>query len=119
MTISSDDIAAAIPRLAPDVERIDQDGVVRLRGRELRRSWIGRLLARLLRLPRRVTVELDEIGVYVIDRMDGRSLTTIAEDLCAHLRFSARESRVALTAFVRQLLERRLIRLDGLPERVA
>ena len=104
--------APGIPRLIPGVElqRLD-GGLVRLRGAPFRRGAVHRLVARWLRLPERIEVELDELGAFVVTRCDGRDLETLAGDLAGHLRLTRREARVALADFLRLLERRRLVRL--------
>ena len=75
---------------------------------------IAGALAWLLRLPRRVEVELDDIGTYVIGRMDGRTMQALADDLAGYLKLTRREAEAALTLFIQSLLRRRLIVLGGL-----
>lgn len=115
-----DDVARSIPRLAVAVQVFQEAGATRLRGPLLRRNPLSRAIAWLLRLPRRVDVELDDIGAWVVARIDGRiTLQALARDLAAHLRLTSREAETALTAFVQALLQRRLLVLDGLSGRRA
>jgi len=109
------DITRAVPRLDHDVEVFEDDhGNLHLRGRELRGSLAARCFAWFFRLPKRIEVELDEIGRFVVERMDGRTMETLSGDLVDHLRLEDREAKAALTVFVRNLLRRRLVRLEGL-----
>jgi hypothetical protein len=98
------------PRLASDVTVLPTaDGGARL-SRPLVRRWTAhRWLARLLRAPTTLAVDLDDIGRFVVERLDGRSLGSLADDLAAHLRLSRREAEVALGDFLRLLTRRRVL----------
>lgn len=112
--IAAEDIANAVPRLATEVTTVDNDeGTIDLCGPPFKRGPLIRLWARLWRLPERVEVRLDEIGTYVVSRMDGRDLQHLCGDLAGHLQLSRREADAAVTAFLRLLLLRRLVVLDG------
>lgn len=107
------DPGLAVPRLAPGVEQArTAEGALRLRGPELRRRHVHRFLAWLIRAPRRIEVELDDLGAFVVERCDGRPLRRLADDLAAHLKLTRREAEVALADFMRLLLQRRLVVLD-------
>lgn len=116
--LSPDQVAGAVPRLADGVDTEEIEGVIRLRGPQLRRGAIARTIARVLHLPSRVEVELDEIGTWMIERMDGRRLEELADELAAHLNLSVREAEAALTLFLQQLLQRKLVAIE-FPEDVA
>jgi hypothetical protein len=106
----------AIPLLAEAVERRrGAEGALRLRGPELRRRHLHRFLAWMLRAPLRIEVELDDLGAFVVERMDGRNLSSLAGDLAAHLGLSQREAEVALADFMRLLMRRRLAVLRPAP----
>lgn len=108
------DPAATIPRLADQVEPVRTgSGVLRLRGPLLRRSAFARGMAWLLRLPGRFEIELDDIGTFVIERCDGRTLDRLADEVAAHLRLSRREAETALADFFAALVQRRLAVLDA------
>jgi hypothetical protein len=110
-------VSTAIPRIADGVETLVQsDGVVHLRGPELRRGRVSQSIAWFFRLPGRVEVALDPIGTWVVEHMDGRNLDQLADALAAWGKLTRREAEAALTAFIKSLLQRRLIRLDGLFE---
>jgi hypothetical protein len=112
------DPEALAPQLAETVERHRTDaGVLRLRGPEFRRRHLHRLVAWMVRAPPRVEVELDDIGTFVVERMDGqRSLRELADELAAHLKLSRREAEAALAQFVSALMRRGLARLAPRPE---
>jgi hypothetical protein len=108
------DPAATIPRLADAVEPVRTDtGALRLRGPLLRRSAFSRGMAWMMRLPGRFEVELDDIGTFVIERCDGRTLDRLASDVAAHLRLSRREAETALADFFAALIKRRLAVLES------
>ena len=106
------DPGSTIPRLAPGVETIVAvPGVIRLRSAPYQRGPVMRLLARILRLKDRAEVELDDIGTWVVERFDGRSLGELAWALANHLKLSQREAETALGDFLRLLLSRNLATL--------
>ena len=107
------DPAVTIPRLADQVEPVrTESGVLRLRGPLLRRSAFARGTAWLLRLPGRFEVELDDIGTFVVERCDGRTLDRLASEVASHLRLSRREAETALADFFAMLIHRRLAVLE-------
>lgn len=113
--IPAETIANSRPRLADQVECIPNDiGTVNLRGPELRRSAPGRFMAWLLRLPKRVEVELDDVGAMVIENMDGADLKELAGKVGSKLKLTRREAEAAVTIFIRSLLRRQLVVLEGL-----
>jgi hypothetical protein len=109
-----------LPLLAEDVERVRTGaGTLHLRGPEFRRRHVHRFLAWLMHAPQRVEVELDDIGAFVVERLDGRrSLRQLADELAAHLKLSRRESEAALAQFMSALMRRGLARLAPPPEPV-
>jgi hypothetical protein len=112
-TALSGDPAAIVPRLAASVERLRSDsGVLRLRAPLRRAGRLTRAWCWLLNLPAAVEVELDEIGTFVVERLDGRSLGVLADDLAGHLQLTRREAEVALADFMRLLSIRRLVALE-------
>lgn len=113
MTASFAHPRSLIPRLDGAVESLrTSEGLIRLRGPILRRPLLLRWLAWLLGQPKRVEVELDDIGTWVVERCDGRSLDQLAEELAAHLRLTRREAETALADFTRLLMTRRLLSLE-------
>ncbi len=112
MKLTANDVATAVPALAEGVEqRSGPAGELRLRGPRHRRGPLGRVCARVFRLADRVEVELDDIGCYVIEHMDGRSLAQLAGDLASKLQLRQREAEGALVTFMQGLLRRKLVRL--------
>jgi hypothetical protein len=110
-------VAPSLPEPAPeatgssDVPRLvlasgvhtGRTGAGRLRltaAAPIRRRWWSRPAAAL---------ELDDIGTWVVERIDGRPVAVLADELAAHLRLTRREAEVALGDFVRQLVARRLV----------
>lgn len=101
---------SAVPVLAAGVTaHRTVGGVCRLRSAPLPRQGLHRLLARWLRLPDHVELELDDIGTWVVERLDGRDLSSLAGELATHLKLTRREAEVALGDFLRQLAARHLV----------
>src|SRR5689334_11449339 len=98
------------PQLADTVRcQRTAGGLLRLRGPEFRRRHVHRFIAWLMRAPARVEVELDDIGTFVVERMDGRrSLQQLADELAAHLKLTKREAEAALAQFMTALIRRGL-----------
>jgi len=111
--LTPDAIAQARPQLVDGVDHEPlSDGSLRLHGPLLQRGPLMRVLCRWFRRPPRICVELDDIGSWVAERLDGRPLQQLANDLAAHLKLERREAEAALVLFIRMLLKRRLIRLN-------
>jgi len=107
------DPALLVPRLADGVAiHRPTPEVVRLRSAPFVRRGLHRLVARWLGRPERIELELDDLGAWVVERCDGRSVATLAEDLASHLKLTSREAEVALGDFLSQLVGRRLMMLD-------
>jgi hypothetical protein len=115
-TALAGDPSLIVPRLAARVERSRVDGgALRLRVPLRRAGRLARAWCWLLRLPAAVEVELDDIGAFVVERLDGRTLGALADDLAGHLQLSRREAEVALADFMRLLSARRLVALERPP----
>lgn len=114
------DPAQLVPRLAAAVEmqRVAA-GALRLRLPLRRTGALARGWRWLLRLPEALEVELDDIGSFVVERLDGRSMGVLADDLALHLQLSRREAEVALADFMRLLATRRLVALGPPPSALA
>lgn len=101
-------IGALVPRLAPGVSSeaapSDPRGI-RLRSAPVRRGW----LARRLGLAESITVELDDLGAFVVQHLDGRQLDAVAAAVAEHLRLTRREAETCTADFLRQLINRRLV----------
>lgn len=75
-------------------------------------------LARLLRLPQDATktFELDAIGLFVWNHLDGQtSIESLIHHVAAHLKITPREADLATTAFLQMLLRKGLIKLTNQP----
>lgn len=108
----NDRVVGPVPRLAPGVTVIRTDqGACRLRSAPFTRRGLHGLLARWLRLPDHVLLELDDLGAWVVERLDGRDLEALSAELAAHLRLTRREAEVALADFLRQLALRHLVQV--------
>lgn len=115
MDLEAERVARSTPRLAANVDLIDnRNGMINLRGPVMRRSPLNRFFAWLLRLPYRAEVELDEIGTFMVKQFGDLSMESLAKVLAHHYKLTPREAQAALTVFVKSLLQRRLIILDGL-----
>ncbi|TVR15980.1 MAG: PqqD family protein [Planctomycetota bacterium] len=112
----ADLIANAILRLHPETEIIEDRNqrTVNLRGPMLRRGRISAWIAWLLRLPQRVEVELDDIGTFVIQHLEGHTMESLSDLLADQYKLTRREAQAAMTVFVKSLLQRRLLILDGM-----
>lgn len=109
-------IANAVIRLHPETEVIEHrdSKTVNLRGPMLRRGRVSGWIAWLLRLPQRVEVELDDIGTFVIKNIEGHTMESISDLLAGQYKLTQREAQAAVTVFVKSLLQRRLVMLDGM-----
>ena len=77
-----------------------------------RHDRIANLAARLLKLPEYRKVELDEIGSDVWEMCDGdTSVDALTRAVCTKYRLNRRQAETSVTAYLRQLAERRLIAL--------
>ncbi|MCX7804410.1 MAG: PqqD family protein [Planctomycetota bacterium] len=75
-----------------------------------RRTWLHRLLGvPPIRTGIR-TARLDPVGRFVIERLDGRSLWRLLDDLCVEFKTSPREAYLTLLPFMNSLLSRGIIR---------
>ncbi len=104
-------IGALVPRLAPGVSTEAAPGGaqgIRLRSAPQRRGWLGRRLG----LADSIAVELDDLGAFVVQRLDGRPLDEIAAAVAGHLRLTRREAETCTADFLRQLINRRLVVVD-------
>jgi hypothetical protein len=77
-----------------------------------RRDRWGDTVARLFRLPDHRKLELDEIGSDVWEMCDGAlTVETITKAICLKYRLNRRQGETSVTAYLRQLAERRLVAL--------
>ncbi|MDA3962082.1 MAG: PqqD family protein [Planctomycetota bacterium] len=112
-------IARAVPRLHEEVV-VEQEGDgLRLRGPVFKRGFFRRRMAGWMNLADRSVVELDDIGAFVVDRLDGRTMHTLADNIAQHLKLTHREAEAALTVFLQNLLRRKLITLEVREEETA
>lgn len=91
------------------------DGLVRLAYPLAVKPWFGRLAEKVNLWDQRPMIkrlELDEMGSFVWDRIDGvRSVRRIAGELAAHYGLQAREAELSVTAFIKTIGQRGLIGL--------
>lgn len=115
LAAEAETISQAIPRLADRVEVITNSaGTFNLRGPALRRHPINRWFAWLLRLPKQLEVELDEVGTFVVKNLGDSSMEQLAARLSSEYKLTKREAQAALTVFIKSLLQRRLVTMEGL-----
>jgi len=90
-------------------------GVLRLSYPLAVKPWFGRLADRVGLWDGRPMIkrlELDEMGAFVWDRIDGeRSVRRIAEEFAAHYGLQAREAELGVTAFIKNIGQRGLLGL--------
>lgn len=91
----------------------EEDGpsVALLRVPRRRDRW-GDVVARLFRLPDFRKLELDEIGSDVWEMCDGsHTVDAVTKAICAKYRLNRRQGETSVTAYLKQLAERRLVGL--------
>lgn len=93
----------------------DPDGLVRLAYPLAVKPWFGRLAEKVNLWDQRPMIkrlELDEMGSFVWDRIDGeRSVRRIAGEFAAHYGLQPREAELSVTAFIKTIGQRGLIGL--------
>lgn len=92
-----------------------ETGLIRLRGPVIKPKGPMKAFAWLIRAPKRLEVELDSIGTWVIDHLNNQRLDDLATDLAKHLKLSRREAETALADFANLLLRRHLVALTPIP----
>lgn len=119
--LTADMVANARPRLADGVQvETLANGAFKLTGPPLRRTRPAKVMAFLMRLPKQMQVELDDIGTFVLGRIQAdRTMEQIAQDLAAHLKLETREAETALLSFIQSLMRRQLLVLAGTMETAA
>jgi lipopolysaccharide biosynthesis protein len=79
------------------------------------KPWFGRLAEKVNLWDQRPMVkrlELDEMGTFVWDRIDGlRSVRRIADEFAAHYGVQPREAELSVTAFIKNIGQRGIIGL--------
>ncbi len=89
----------------------DGPSVALLRVPRRRDRW-GDMVARLFRLPDFRKLELDEIGSDVWEMCDGsHTVDAVTRAICAKYRLNRRQGETSVTAYLKQLAERRLVGL--------
>lgn len=91
------------------------DGLVQLAYPLAVKPWFGRLAEKVGmwdKRPMTKTVELDEMGTFVWDLIDGeRSVRAIAEAFAAHYEVQPREAELSVTTFIKTIGQRGIIGL--------
>lgn len=79
-----------------------------------RRDKWGNIVAKLLKLPDNRKLELDEIGSDVWEMCDGSfTVDAITRAISTKYRLNRRQSETSVTAYLRQLAERRLVAVQA------
>ncbi len=78
-----------------------------------RRTWLHRILGAPPVRPGIRTAKLDPVGRFVIERLDGRPLWRLLDDLCVEFKTSPREAYLTLLPFMNSLLSRGIIKPGG------
>ncbi len=93
---------------APEAEEADKT-VLRVPRRD---DLTGRLLSRLFQIPASRTIELDEFGGEIWEQCDGaHTLERLIQQTCDKYKLNRRQGEVSVSAFMRMLVQRRLIGL--------
>nr|WP_321260592.1 PqqD family protein [uncultured Pseudodesulfovibrio sp.] len=91
------------------------DGLVRLAYPLAIKPWFGRLAEKVGmwdKKPMIKQVELDELGAFVWERIDGeRSVQQIAAELASFYEVQPREAELSVTAFIKTIGQRGIIGL--------
>ena len=75
-----------------------------------RQDRLGRLLGRVLPMPSRKTIELDEFGAEIWEMCDGvHSVEQLVAHTCRKYKLNRRQGEVSVIAFMKMLAQRRLI----------
>jgi hypothetical protein len=103
---------------AIEAERTDA-GEARLFIPRRETRWV-RLLSRLVHVPKRQPVTLDEVGTFVWDLCDGEhTVRDITRELAARYKLHRKEAEVSVVAYLRQLAKRRIVGIAVLPQEKA
>lgn len=105
----------AVPRIADGVEvREDAHGMIQIRRIVPQTGRLAKWIARRLRTPRYVRINLDAYGTLFWNQIDGRrNLRDIEDILREATRQDRRQSEEATVQFVKMLVQRRLIYLTA------
>jgi len=72
-----------------------------------RKTWWANVIARVLRMPDRKKVALDEIGTVVWDMCDGKhTVRSIIERFVQKYKLNRREAEVSMFAYLKELTQR-------------
>ncbi|BCS89357.1 PqqD family protein [Pseudodesulfovibrio sediminis] len=92
-----------------------EEGLVQLAYPLAVKPWFGRLAEKVGmwdKRPMTKTVELDEMGTFVWDLIDGeRSVRAIAEAFAVHYEVQPREAELSVTTFIKTIGQRGIIGL--------
>jgi hypothetical protein len=84
-----------------------------------RKAWWADWIARILRMPERKKVALDEVGTVVWDLCDGKNtVRSIIERFVDKYKLNRREAEVSMFAYLKELTRRGFVGLvlDGKPD---
>lgn len=111
-TPSKDAALHAVPILSCDIHlQTTPQGYVRISYPIQLKPWLARLLPGNISLPMR-TLELDSMGSYVWNHIDGRnSVQDLAEIVTKHYKCHPAEAEHAVATFIRQLGRRGILGL--------
>ena len=112
--VSVQEIRQSRPRLNDGCELESLPTGLRIRGPVLKRLPPMRWLSKWLRLPERLSVELDDMGAFVVEHLDGRTCDEIIAELATTFRLQRREAEASTLVFLDALAKRRLITLPEL-----
>ncbi len=103
---------AAIPvrnqAIAEEKTETEADGLVIVTRIERSNRWWSRFAPPVIEQ----RIELDEMGAFVFQRIDGeRTVRQIMKDFVKHFRVNRREAELATAEFIRKLAQKRLISL--------
>lgn len=87
----------------------DDDGIVHL-SIPRKDAWWVKLLARVLYVPKRRRIALDELGSYVWDLCDGETtVRSLIDKFCKNYKLNRKEAEVSMVAYLKQLAKKGLI----------
>ena len=112
--VSVQEIRQSRPRLSEGCEFEALATGCRIKGPMLKRLPPMRWLSKWLRLPERLSVELDDMGTFVVEHLDGRTCDEVISELAKRFRLQRREAEASTLVFLDALAKRRLINLPEL-----